>query len=105
MASLILVRQLDRLSIQRLRRRLPFVVFVLVLILLVVMLGLACLCMTDHPTQAAERAVSAIAHAPAVIQMWAALVVLFSVQILLPAVVTLRASGRASPVYLQCFRF
>jgi nitric oxide reductase large subunit len=95
----------DRLSIQRLRRRLPFVVFVLVLILFVVMLGFACLCMTDHPTQAAERAISAIAHAPAIIELWAALVVLFCVQILLPAVVIPRASGRASPVYLQCFRF
>ena len=99
------MRHPDRLSIQSLRRRLPFVVFVLALILLVVMLGLACLCMSDHPTQAAERAISAIAHAPAIIEMWAALVVLFSVQILLPAVVTTRASGRASPVYLQCFRF
>lgn len=80
-------------------------VFVVVLILLVVMLGFACLCMTDHPTQAAERAISAIAHSPAVIEMWAAVIVLFSFQILLPAVVAERASGRASPVYLQCFRF
>jgi hypothetical protein len=95
----------DRLSIQRLRQRLPFIVFVLVLVLLVVMLGLACLCMTAHPTQAAERAISAFGHSPAVIEMWAAVVLLFSCQILLPAVVTHRASGRASPVYLQCFRF
>ncbi len=99
------MRTVDRFSITSLRRRLPLPVFVVVLVLLVVMLGFACLCMTDHPTQAAERAISAIAHAPAIIEMWAALVVLFSVQILLPAVATPRASGRASPVYLQCFRF
>ena len=99
------MRTVDRFSITSLRRRLPLPVFVVVLVLLVVMLGFACLCMTDHPTQAAERAISAIAHAPAIIEMWAALVVLFSVQILLPAVVIPRASGRASPVYLQCFRF
>ena len=99
------MRQPDRMSIQRLRQRLPFIVFVLVLILLVVMLGLACLCLTDHPTQAAERAIAAIGHMPAVIEMWAAAIVLLSFQLVVPGAVVHRASGRASPVYLQCFRF
>jgi len=104
-ASLIVVRHGDRLSIQRLRQSLPLPVFVVVLVLLVVMLGFACLCMTDHPTQAAERAISAIAHSPAIIEMWAAAIVLFSFQILLPALVAHGTSGRVSPVYLQSFRF
>ena len=43
------------LSVQRLRERLPLVVFVLLLVLLVMLVGIACACATDHPMQALER--------------------------------------------------
>ena len=99
------MRALDRLSIRRIRERLPLPLFVLVLILLVVMLGFVCLCMTDHPTQAAERAISAIDHAPAIIEMWAVVVVLLFVAFPAPVVEVIASVGRASPAQLQRFRF
>ena len=104
-ASLVSVRSGDRFSIERLRRRLPLPVFVLALILLMVMLGFVCLCMTDHPTQAAERAISAAAHAPAIVEMWAVTIVLMTIALLASAVETNRQTGRASPAQLQRFRF
>jgi len=99
------VHRIDRLSIQQLRRRLPLPVFVLILILLVVMLGFFCLCINDHPTQAAERAVSAIAHAPALVEMWSLTVLLMAPFLLAPLVSAVAAVGRASPEGLQRFRF
>lgn len=93
------------LSIQGLRGRLPLLVFVLFLVFLVVALGLICLCTSDHPSQAVERSVSAAAHAPALVEMWAALLVIAP---LVAAAVVLRpvpASGRASPAQLQRFLF
>src|SRR5436190_18030971 len=99
------VQRIDRLSIQRLRRRLPLPVFVVILILLMVMLGFFCLCINDHPSQAAERAISAIAHAPAIVEMWALTVLLLAPLLLAPLVSAVPAIGRASPVRLQRFRF
>ena len=99
------MHRIDRLSIQQLRRRLPLPVFVLILILLVVMLGFFCLCINDHPTQAAERAVSAIAHAPALVEMWALTVPLIASLLLAPLASAVPAVGRASPKHLQRFRF
>ena len=94
----------DRLSIQRLRKRLPFAVFILLLILLVVMLGFVCLCMSDHPTQAADRALGVIAHSPALIEMWA-LVLVLSAPLVTRAIEAVSARGRASPAHLQRFLF
>jgi hypothetical protein len=94
----------SRLSIQRLRERLPLIVFILVLILLVMVVGIACACATDHPMQTIERTLSAISAAPAVVVLWtytfvAMLVVAFAV----PR--RRRALGRASPQQLQRFLF
>ena len=94
----------DRLSIQRVRKRLPFAVFVLLLILFLVMLGLVCLCMSDHPTQAADRAISVIAHSPALSEMWALMLILIAPLVLL-SVEAVPARGRASPARLQRFLF
>jgi ribose/xylose/arabinose/galactoside ABC-type transport system permease subunit len=99
------VRKVDRLSIARLRKRLPLPVFIVVLILLVVMLGFACLCISDHPSQAAERAISAAAHAPAPVVMWVCFVLLLAPLTLLPQRIEVQAAGRASPAALQRFRF
>jgi hypothetical protein len=57
-------------SIVRLRRRLPLIVFILLAILCLLVIGFACACFTDHPEQAIDRAVSAPAATPAVIEVW-----------------------------------
>jgi len=88
----------------RLQPRLPLIVFVLLLLLCLLLLGLACVCVSDHPGQAIERALSSIPAAPALLELWAAimLVALASLGLLRqrPAPV-----GRASPADLQRFLF
>jgi hypothetical protein len=93
------------ISIVRLRRRMPLVVFILLLVLLVVALGLICLCASDHPAKAAERAASAAAHVPAVIPVWSLLVLLAAPVFPMLPVVSAQARGRASPASLQRFLF
>ena len=99
------MRRFDRFRIDRLRKRLPLPVFVLILILLVVMLGFFCLCISEHPSQAAERAISAIAHAPGVLTMWLFFVLLMPPLALFSPRMAVAAIGRASPAKLQRFRF
>ena len=90
------------LSVQRLRERLPLIVFVLLLVLLVMLVGIGCACATDHPMQALERALAGISAMPAVIELstytWGAM-------LLASALVFQRrqATGRASPQQLQRF--
>jgi hypothetical protein len=93
-----------RPSIQRLRERLPLIVFILLLVLLVMLVGIACACLTDHPMQTVERALSAIPSAPAVIVVWT---YTFAASLLASFVVPRRrrALGRASPQELQRFLF
>ena len=92
------------MSIARMRKRLPLVVFVLLLLIVVMLIGIACACLTDHPMQAIEKAVSAVPAAPGVIEVWPALVLgLFAAAIIVRLPVAAR--GRASPVVLQRFLF
>jgi hypothetical protein len=65
------------MSLLGLRARLPLVVFILVAVLCLALLGFACACLTDHPMQAVERVLTAIAAVPAVVDVWAAAVVAF----------------------------
>ena len=60
------------MALQRLRARLPFVVFVLLLIVLLMLIGFACACATHHPTTPTDRVTSVISAAPAVIELWSA---------------------------------
>ena len=89
-------------SIERLRNRLPLVVFVFLVLLVLMVVGVACACLTDHPMQAIDRAVSSIAAVAAVIELWS-----FFVAGLFVAAVAVRsvsaARGRASPALLQRF--
>ncbi len=95
---------MSRLSIQRLRERLPLIVFILLLILLVMVVGIACACATDHPMQTVERALSAIPAAPAVLIVWTyTLVAMLVVAFVMPQ--RGRTFGRASPQELQRFLF
>ena len=92
------------LSIQRLRERLPLIVFILLFILLVMVVGIACACATDHPMQTIERALSAIPAAPAVVVVWTyTFVAMLVVAFVVPR--RRRALGRASPQQLQRFLF
>jgi len=94
----------SRLTIQRLRERLPLIVFILLLILLVMVVGIACACATDHPMQTVERALSAISAAPAVLIVWTYTFVAMLVgSLVVPQ--RRRALGRASPQELQRFLF
>lgn len=91
-------------SIQRLRERLPLIVFLFLLIVLVMLVGVACACLSDHPMQALERALSAIPTLPALVVVWTfAAASLLTVSALVgsrrPAV------ERASPALLQRFLF
>jgi len=92
------------LSIQRMRKRMPLVAFILLFVLLLMLVGFACACLADHPMQAADRAISSIAAAPAIIELWtytlaALLVVAFA------ATQRRRAVGRPSPADLQRFLY
>ena len=91
-------------SILRLRRRLPLIVFLLLAVLCLVLIGFACACFSDHPAQAIDRAVSAPAATPAVIEVWS--VVVLSL-LAAPLVLCFRVGGfgRASPAQLQRFLF
>jgi len=92
------------LSIQRMRKRMPLVAFILLFVLLLMLVGFACACLADHPMQAADRAISSIAAAAAIIELWtytlaALLVVAFA------ATQRRRAVGRPSPADLQRFLY
>jgi len=82
----------------------PLVVFILLLILLVVALGVICMCASDHPAQALERALSVILAAPPISRIWPTIAsVLVAASILR---VRLRFEPeRASPAGLQRFLF
>ena len=82
----------------------PLVVFILLAIVCLALLGFACACLSDQPAAAVERAVQAPALAPALIELWPALLFgAFAAGLLVFTPVTAR--GRASPAVLQRFLF
>ena len=97
-------RSLERemTGLERIRRRVPLVVFVLILVLVVLMVGFACACFSDQPLKAVERALGAAAAGPALVEMWAALVAIVLVGSA-PYARAVAPMGRASPALLQCF--
>lgn len=89
-------------GLERIRRRMPLVVFVLLFVLVVLIVGFACACFSDQPLQNVERALGAAAAGPALVEMWAALLaiaLLWSA----PYARAVAPMGRASPARLQCF--
>lgn len=89
------------MAIDRLRQRLPFVVFVLLLILSLLLLGFACACITDHPVQVIERVLAAIPALPPVVEVWSLHVIAtFAIAL---AVVRPIPLARPSPAGLQRF--
>ncbi|HEU0305214.1 MAG TPA: hypothetical protein VFR32_11605 [Gaiellaceae bacterium] len=94
------------MAIQRLRERMPLGVFVLVALVCLVLIGFACACLTDSPAQALERAVSALAHLPALTAgSGHALLALGLALIGAWAVSSSRYPARGSPELLQRFLF
>jgi hypothetical protein len=94
----------QEVAIARLRGRMPLVVFILLALVCLGLLGFACACLSDQPAAALERRVQAPALAPAVVEVWPA--ILFGVsaaELLVFAPVAAR--GRASPELLQRFLF
>ena len=92
------------LSITKARKSLPLVVVIFLVLIVVMLVGFACACLTDHPMQAIEKALSATLVGAAPIAAWPVLAVG-----LVGAVLTARLSGaarnRASPAVLQRFLF
>jgi hypothetical protein len=87
-----------------LRGRMPLVVFILLALVCLGLLGFACACLSDQPAIALERAVQASALAPALVEVWPAVLFgLFGASLLVYAPVCARA--RASPEALQRFLF
>ena len=84
------------------RKRLPLIVYVLLVLIAVMLVGVACACLTDHPMQAIEKALSTIPMAVALMAAWPVLAVG-----LVGAALTVRLSraarDRASPAVLQRF--
>ena len=90
-------------SIQALRARLPFVVFVFVLLVAVMLIGFACACINDHPSKAVDRAISAIPAATPVTEVWSLLVLTLLGGMTLILARPRTAQSRGSPELLQRF--
>ena len=91
-------------NLERLRDRLPLIVFILIAIVALMLLGLACACLTDDPMQAVERALSFVPTLPAPGGVWATVFAALATSLLIVSQ-TNAATGRASPALLQRFRF
>lgn len=92
------------IGLQALRSRLPFAVFVLLLVFAVLLFGFACALMTDHPGQVIDRALSAAAALPAIVEVWSLWVAAAALLVIARHRTHLEAA-RASPPVLQRFRF
>ncbi len=86
------------------RQRLPLIVFIFLVLIIVMLVGIACACLTNHPMQAVEKAISAIPTTPPVMEAWPVMVLGFFAAALVVAL-PLAARERASPVLLQRFLF
>lgn len=93
------------IGLQALRSRLPFAVFVLLLILAMLLFGFACALMTDHPGQAIDRALSAVAALPAIVEVWSLWVAAASAVLVFARHRSPLEAARASPQVLQRFLF
>jgi hypothetical protein len=88
-------------ALERLRGRVPLLVFILLAVLCLALIGLACACLDDQFAQAFDRALQTPL---ALIEVWAAMAVVTLASISL-IVLSVPASGRASPALLQRFLF
>lgn len=80
----------------------PLIAFILLAVICLALLGFACACLSDHPTQAIDKAVASGQALPPVIEVWSVVLLLLVGAGLLIAVEN-RARQRASPAFLQRF--
>jgi hypothetical protein len=91
-------------ALARLRGRMPLLVLILLALVCLGLLGFACACLSDQPVSALERAVQAPTLAPALVELWPAILLgLFGAALLVYCPVAAR--GRASPAVLRRFLF
>lgn len=81
----------------------PLLVFILLVLVCLLMLGFACVCLSDEPALALERALQSPAL-PAAIMLWVA-IALGGLTRTLPGLAVVAHPGRGSPELLQRFRF
>lgn len=89
------------MALERLRGRMPFLAFVLLAVLCLALIGLACACVDDQFAQAFDRALQTPV---AVIELWPVLSVVTLASLSL-IILSVPATGRASPALLQRFLF
>jgi hypothetical protein len=58
------------MALYALRTRMPLIAFVLLAVVCLVLLGFTCACLSDHPTQALERALATLGAFPAIVEVW-----------------------------------
>ena len=61
------------MKLERLRGRVPLIAVILLALLCLLILGFACACLSDHPMQALQQALSSVQVAPALIEVWSLL--------------------------------
>jgi len=90
------------MALGALRRRMPLLGFILLAVLCIALFGFACACLSDHPMQALERSVVAMAALPALVEVWPASVAALFAAVALAAARRL-LSESPSPAALQRF--
>ena len=80
------------------------VAFILLAVLCLVLLGFACACISHHPVAAIERALTAAATLPPLVEIWS-LLILGLVPASLAVLRNRAAVVRGSPAELQRFLF
>lgn len=89
------------MSLYGLRQRMPLPVFIVVLAIALVLAGFACACLSDHPLQALERLVVALAAEPfPLLDAWA-----FAAVFAFVFLASQSAPHRFTQAHLQRFRF
>ena len=64
---------MNSLSIERMRRVLPPVALVLLALFCLLIVGFACACVSDHPGQTVDRALTAAQANPLTVDVWSGL--------------------------------
>jgi hypothetical protein len=92
-------------ELQRLRRGMPLVAFILLTTVCLLLIGFACACLSDQPAKAVDRATSIGAEMPAIIEVWspAEMAALLGGLLFVALATAARPYGRASPAELQRF--
>lgn len=81
----------------------PLVVFILLAVVCLALFGFACACLSDHPLQAVERALTGVPALPALVEVWSLLALIALASAALAAAATSPRARAPSAVALQRF--